>query len=245
MGRCTRLVRIGGVWLLAAAGCGGRTQAANGGDASSVSDATFAGLVSSPDAPPDLIVLDDAAYGTQTCSLHFEGRDGGSLCPLAAPQAGATCTTGGAQCEYGSSWDVACDLLTVCTTGEAGLTWQVAIDGCQCPGRLLDAGACPDDGGLAGGGCSAVGASCVSAAGGGCECVLCQGGVPDGPSSRNWVCATSTAGCPATRPRFGDPCDGGPPPGITSCPYPSGCSGWNLDCSDGGYWEGRPWPPPP
>jgi hypothetical protein len=143
------------------------------------------------------------------------GLTSGGPCPASPPSPGSACGVLGNDCEYGPSANLACNSVFECSPSG----WSQQSFG-SCP-----VATCPTEVPPSSGECPATGLVC-SYGSTGCNCVL----GPSGAGSPSWFCYQAPAGCPATRPHLGTPCeDSG-----QSCTY-GDCYGVFLVCSAGSW----------
>lgn len=203
------------------AGCGGSEMATN----SQTTDGGREGAVDG--APPASDGGDGAVAAT-------------SACPAAMPAAGASCTANQLACEYGTDPAIECDTIVTCSGGAWTVT-QTPFAGPFCS-TTANNPSCPAS--LAG---VMLGTSCGSTffecdfPQARCECrcpgagngMQCGPGMPEA-GTMTWQCDSSTtAGCPAVRPRLGAACSVPP----TFCLYTGSdngaCWGDAISCKDG------------
>jgi hypothetical protein len=169
------------------------------------------------------------------------GSSSGGLvaaCPAQAPANGASCSSPGITCEYGSDPNASCNTRASCP----GTTWVVtkAGSGAACPTSSAGQGGCPTSypGGTAGT-CSPRNADCAYPQGR-CDCTVLLGGPvhvnPDGGMpDPEWVCEQPGQGCTEPRPLLGSACSTeGETCDYGSCTLPGGVA---EICTNGAWTE--------
>ncbi len=207
-----------------------RALAAIGAFALSCGGQEQPGIDGGPDATTtDGGPSDGATFGDVSADVTYDALAKGP-CPTSAPIVDASCASIGLECEYGSSWYVACDPVYTCTDGG---TWSGGATA-----TCVDAGGCPAD--------PDAGMTCTSSSvrcdysDRHCECANQCGG-PCCGSGPTWQChVPATQGCPYPRPDIGSACstEG------QQCSYGSCCDGSLLSCN-GGLWRQEICIPPP
>jgi len=157
--------------------------------------------------------------------------DGGRwspLCPETPPSVGSACSQDMLQCEYGDAWwNVACDTVVQCYSGQWGLD-SLGVQPClgkpgpnppQCPtsGSIVNHTPCPN-----------AGLTCNYEQGVVCQCFGSQDG------GFGWDCPLDST-CPTSRPRLGAPCSGAQGCTYDLCAYSEWCP------NDGGVWQAQPY----
>jgi hypothetical protein len=156
----------------------------------------------------------DGATQTAAVTASWDGGPWSPVCPLSNPGEGAACSQPGLQCEYGNAWwNLSCDEVLECRNG----VFTSAPFGCTTcePQPAPNPPSCPPDTGSFKSPCPSAQSGVVCFYGQGSSCTCEQVPVPDGgpDGGPRWECNPS-AGCPSTRPRLGEPCNGG-----LVCPY--------------------------
>jgi hypothetical protein len=148
------------------------------------------------------------------------------VCPLAAPDAGASCATApDVDCEYGDSTSFYCNQHYVCDDGQWLLDTRYES---QCASQVdcataVDGGACNNY-------------EVCPLAGSVCVCAVCGGGPPPPPGfeggAPTWRCFSPGLGCNPNRPDLGTTCD---LPDGSACAYAGGtcCMGIAERCMNG------------
>lgn len=178
----------------------------------------------------DATTLHDVHFGFDStggeAGLDVDSSPPSGTCPSSAPTEGSSCNGGdGLTCEYGSHWELACNVRFTC---EGDHTWHASQSiACNwtCPSSF------PTDAG-----CSAY-ESCDYPEGH-CDCVTSCGGPPPPDEVWRWSCKAVPTNCPWPRPDLGTACatEG------QYCGYDVGCcGGTELTCL-GGLWRGSPAP---
>jgi hypothetical protein len=162
------------------------------------------------------------AVGQGSWGVPLDGGPWSPVCPLSNPGEGAACSQLGLQCEYGDAWwDVSCNQVLVCLNG---VFTSQSFGGSTCePQPGPNPPSCPPDTGsfTSNIACPPAenGLICSYGQGSSCTCQTLRG-VPD--SGTLWEC-NPESGCPSTRPRIGEPCNGG-----LTCAYVEGVWGSRL-----------------
>jgi hypothetical protein len=143
---------------------------------------------------------------------------GSPACPASPPTVGGTCPIQGAECEYGSNPNSACNQVFLCSdksewTLETGSTCPTGT----CPATYSDV---PQNMS-----CTPNGLDCAYSQGQ-CNCTMSLPIV----GGATWKCFDPN-GCPEPRPDLGTPCTGS-----QSCDYGACNGGIEVECADG-YWK--------
>jgi hypothetical protein len=137
------------------------------------------------------------------------GSSGGgtTTCPPSMPATGASCTSPGLTCEYGSDQDLSCDTYSKCNSDGTWLGSSSMVPQ-GCPTQQPGADGCPAAYAAVpvGNACSPSGLECGYSEGR-CACTpQVSGPAKVGGASPTWVCEAPAAGCPEPRPRLGTSC---------------------------------------
>jgi hypothetical protein len=193
-------------------GCGSAfSLATDGGRADGMSEASTndAGAPANDSSPP----LDSRP------PRDAPGSEAGppSGCPSEAEASkGEACNPANLVCEYGTSNSPACNDLYTCK----GSGWLLTQSAGSCP-----EGPCPAKIEKAIGMCNVPSLECLYTGVGTC---ICSAGMT---STATWHCFLQIQGCPAPRPRLGEPCT----MSGAECDYGQCFGGVKILC-EGGYW---------
>jgi hypothetical protein len=216
------------VFILAVVSCGHHAPLPPASsDAGSGADGSTTGADAAADGPG----MDASALAHDSGTPgDIDGAVSRRVCPSQMPPNGAACADNGLTCGFGD--DVrgqAFRAVAVCVSS----AWQVKTpDPTACP-PLRNDGACLAD---LSGACDQD-AICSKANGDVCRCTRCPPTAPLCQPSPQWYCAApvTTAGCPATPPNLGTPCDVA---GVM-CAYLQECGQPVKVCSDGVWTPGQ------
>lgn len=180
------VVGAGWMFLFSLTGCGSGAQSmATQGDAAPAGN------------------MADASQGEASGSDGGTGGVLSNLCPASAPAMGSSCSNEGVYCEYGSSFESACNDVLVCVSGTWGDAVLFGMAECDA-GAGPNPSSCPsaESDVTNGSSCNIIEACAYPQ--GVCECVV----PPDSTSGTidtTWFCGPQP-GCPMPRPRLGSVC---------------------------------------
>jgi len=151
----------------------------------------------------------DGGSQTDGGPVDAGGSDDGPwspICPASAPTVGSACDLPQkVYCEYGNAWwNPSCDIVVSCYQGYWGMGFPGG--GTCLPEPGPNPMSCPMNYGMivAGQSCADKGLQCYYGQGPYCRCDAYP---PNSDAGPTWHCVPGTDGCPASRPRFGAPCD--------------------------------------
>ncbi|MBX3222669.1 MAG: hypothetical protein KF795_19270 [Labilithrix sp.] len=189
------------------------------------------------DPDPDLAAPAFDAGATEA-GVFFPG-DMRPDCPATRPRENSTCPIVGTTCEYGTSADRQCNTVLVCEGSMLGGGWAARPnDSCfaaVCPSgaevATLDGKPCALD--ADGGPVTDNDEAVCNMTDGTCACTTGRDGATR--HDRRWVCVRPVSDCPPSRPRQGEPCNGG-----LWCDYGSCTSkrGAVMECTSGVWLTG-------